>query len=45
MSIAGMIRYVMCIVLMPQHLSKEGFRLLWFHSQSKAETDAQTLAV
>ena len=27
-----------------QHLSKEGFRLLWFHSQSKAETDAQTRA-
>lgn len=25
-----------------EHLSKEGYRLLWFHSQGKAESDAAT---
>ncbi len=28
-----------CVV---EHFSKEGYRLLWFHSQGKAETDAAT---
>jgi hypothetical protein len=27
-----------------EQLSKEGYRLLWFHSQGKAETDAATRA-
>ena len=29
-------------VCVDEHVSKEGYRLLWFHSQGKAETDAAT---
>lgn len=31
-------------VCVDEHVSKEGFRLLWFHSRGKAETDAATRA-
>jgi transposase len=31
-------------VCQDEHVSKEGYRLLWFHSRNKAETDASTRA-